>query len=225
MIGITGTIYLTNDKNIASNFVMSNPTNNIVVCISQNALQDQLFIQNTGALIANVLTPPYECFMREVNGDKDGFIESYYAHLSRPECSEYIAAILKALVVGKNIMLYQTPDESETSYADIFRTYMLQLYGICIGDQTVQFMWYRNTMINVAIALYRFDLLTSTELFDEWKVVPMVDMPEDIILKLINELKPSFGKDLDISQYNELFKTMAVGNNNGQFVIPARVMK
>lgn len=222
---INGSIYMTCDRNLAMQFIANNPQQNVIVCISQNVQQDPQFLQSTGALLASVLTPPYEAFMMEVQGDANGFAAVYYEHLNKKECAEYIASILKAITIGKNIMLYMTPDEYQTSYASMFRAYMLQTFGICIGDQSIEFSWFQNQFINVALTLYLFDLYTYKELFDAWKVVPMVNLPEYIILKLVNELAPTAPDGYTIQDWQNLFLTMAIGYNGKQLEIPARVVK
>lgn len=220
---INGSIYFTSDMNMVYDFIRNDPQNNIVIAISQNV--DQMFVQQTGCLVASILTPSYNCFMYEVNNDMDGFCAEYYSQLNRKECMDYIAAMLKALTIGKNIMLYTTPDEAGTNYVNVFRAYMAQTFGVIIGDQYTQFSWMQNMFINIAMLLYTFDLYNSVELFEAWKVVPMVVLPEHIIIKLIKELNPPVPDNFTLDQYNQLFLTMAVGNNGKQLQIPAQIVK
>lgn len=220
---IRGSLYFTNDTNVIYDFIRNDPNNNIIVAISQNI--DQRIVMQTGALVASVLTPNYECFMYEVNGNLDAFCSAYYEYLNRKECMDYIAAILKALTIGKNIMLYATPEESETNYISVFRAYLAQTFGIVCGDQVIQFSWLQNMFINVAMTLYLFDLYSSYELFEAWKVVPMVKLPEGLILKLIKELNPPVLSNFTLEQYHDLFLKMAIGNNGTQLTIPATIVK
>lgn len=216
---------MTTDHNFAINFVRNNPANNIVVCISQNVTNYPQFIQDTGAMIASILTPPYEAFMLEVSGDMNGFCAAYYNHLAKRECTEYIAALLKAITMGKNILLYLTPEEAQTSYSATLRAYMLQTYGICIGDEYMQFTWQINQVLNVALTLYSFDLITYSELFEVWKINPLAILPDPIILKLINEIQPPVPDNYTMTDYLRVFQTMAIGHDGKQLFYPAKVVK
>ena len=126
---INGSIFMTYDQNVAMQFVTSNPQNNIIVCISGACNEYPQFIQNTNAMIASILTPTYDICMAEYNGDMNLYCALYYEHLLKKECMDYIAAMLKAITIGKNIMLYLTPDEASLSYSSVFRAFMLQTFG------------------------------------------------------------------------------------------------
>ena len=220
---ITGSLYFTSDINMIYSFIQSDPNNNIIVAISQNI--DQQFIMQTGALHASILTPNYDCFMYEVNGNMDEFCAAYYNHLNKKECMDYIAAILKALTMGKNIILYATPEEAETNYISVFKAYLAQTFGIICGDNIIQFSWMQNMFINIAMTLYLFDMYNSYDLFEAWKVVPMVVLPDNIIIKLIRELNPPVSDSFTMQDYNNLFLTLAIGNNGQQLIIPATITK
>ena len=220
---ITGTLYFTSDTNVVFDFVRQDPQNNVVVAISQNV--DPQFVNQCGALVASILTPTYECFMHEVNNDMDGFCTMYYEHLNRKECMDYIASILKALTVGKNNILYATPDEAQTNYVNVFKAYLAQTFGIVCGDQYIQFSWMQNYFINIAMTLYMFDLYTSHDLFEAWKMVPTVEFNDGLILKLIRELNPPVPSNYTLQEYNQYFLRMAVGYNNQQLQIPAIIQR
>ena len=222
---INGSIYLTCDKTVAMNFVAADPQNNIIICISQNVLQDQMFLQSTGALVANILTPSYDAFMMSVSGNQEGFAALYYDQLNRKECMEYIAVMLKAVSIGKNIILYLDPEEMQTEYPNMFRAYMAQKFGIFIGDQCTQFTYLINYYVNVAVAMYSFDCCTYQELFAAWRMVPSVELDDFVVMKLVNDIKPTVDHEMNLKEYQELFRMMAVGINGKQFEIPARLVK
>lgn len=156
---IKGTIYVTNDMNMA----LSMAPTHTVICISSEAQQNVDFMTAVDGNIASILLPPPQASMLEMEGRFQEFKQLYFEHLSQKEPFDYICIILRAIFNGNNILLYLTQDESEMQYMSAFMEYMYTTFGVVIGSESGQFnidYRYYNVILDT---LYMNDLMDSGE--------------------------------------------------------------
>lgn len=175
-----GSLYITTDINVVRQMM----TTNKIVIIGE---PDQALVQSTNALVASVLLPPYNCMMARMDGDIQQFTMLYNNHLSSVECSNFLAALFRALYNGNNILLYSTQDEF-TLYFEQLYNFLVCNYGIYIGTPTNQFAFNPEFAWKICTILYMYELFTVEEFFINYP--QGIEIPDDIIMKLIYEINP-----------------------------------
>lgn len=203
-----GQLQITNDIN----YVINNSNNYTIMCFSVETQNNVQFMQAIDPINAIILTPPYEVVM---SPDINSYTSAYYNYLSNDkDAAEMIALMLKAISLGKNILLYLTPDESQLEYSNIFIQYMYSIFGIAIGNE------YRPSSIEPKMIfrafehMYLFNLIESSDILDIWFVLKTLPQPsQNTIYKLANDIKP-FGQFNTLDDYYEYFKRLCCSDNN-----------
>ena len=210
---IRGTLYVTTDLNMLKNLIgMSR-----VIIIGE---PDPGLVNSIQAVVGSILMPPYSAMTHYVNGDMNTFGMEYINHLMKQEATEFIAVMIKALCNGTNLTVYVTPDEYDM-YFRIFAEYMINIYGIVIGNERMPFSFNPTFIPSLCNLLFLSNLMTVEELFMNYPVG--VQFSELAVIKLINEVSPRI-KNTDFNsyaayfmQYNQMTKT------NGRYIAPALV--
>jgi len=175
-----GTLFITTDVNILQQLVY----NNKVIIIGE---PDPAMINALNAVVGSILLPPYLAMMAQMDGNINEFYNQYYLHLYTKEPQEFIATILKALTLGKNIVMYCTEDEFKLC-GQFLLQFLQKDFGIVVGTQNNQFYFDPAYTPTVTTLLYINDLVTADELF---MLYPDTIPINDIILpKLVQELHP-----------------------------------
>lgn len=199
-----GTLYVTNNMDLAYNM----SSTNAIICISGETQNYQKFIHDTNASVATVLLPPYEAIAFELEGNTQEFESQYYNYLDSKEPTEFISIILKALIDGKNILLFLTKSESQLNYINCFMKYMYNRFGIIIGTQTNEFSFDLNYITNALSILYMNNLINGIEFLmlhhdpkylDNYLNIPI------LLNKLICEINP-YVDDTSYIGYLNYFK-------------------
>lgn len=213
---LKGSIYITTDINVLRQMM---PTNKIVIV----GEPDQALVQSTNALVASVLLPPYNCMMAKMDNDINQFTMLYYNHLMSNEVSNFIAAIIRALYNGTNILLYSTQDEFSL-YFEQFYNFMIANYGIYIGTPANQFMVDSALNWKLCSALYLFELFTVEEFFINYP--SGIQIPDDVIMKLIYELNPYVEDNKSFECYKTYFYNYKerIKAANNKFLAPIMSM-
>lgn len=210
-----GSIYVTTDINVVRQMM----TTNKIVIIGE---PDQALVQSTNALVASVLMPPYHCMMARMDGDMQSFVMAYNNHLSSIECSNFIAALLRAIYNGTNILLYSTQDEFSLYFEQLYN-YLVMNYGVFIGTPNQQFSFNPEFTWRVCTSLYMYELFTVEEFFINYPAG--IQIPDDIIAKLVYEINP-YVNDQSLEGYKKYFydfKERIKGAN--RFLAPVMMMK
>lgn len=163
---------------------------NTIICISGETGNEQQFVTSTNAAVMSALLPPYEATMLRFNGDLIGFYNMYQGYLMTDVPSKLIACILSCLYIGRNILIYLTPDEYEVGYMDALKVYFQNRFGIVIGDKDVEFGM--DPKFNAANYEYLFlyDMITADELINAlrtFKTISQVVLQPMTISKIILE--------------------------------------
>lgn len=213
---LKGSIYITTDINVLRQMMSTNK----IVIVGE---PDQALVQSTNALVASVLLPPYNCMMAKMDNDINQFTMLYYNHLMSNEVSNFIAAIIRALYNGTNILLYSTQDEFSL-YFEQFYNFMIANYGIYIGTPANQFMVDSTLNWKLCSALYLFELFTVEEFFINYP--SGIQIPDDVIMKLIYELNPYVEDNKSFECYKTYFYNYKerIKAANNKFLAPIMSM-
>jgi hypothetical protein len=191
---------------------------NYRVVVIGSELDDGVTTQ-LNALKATVLLPPYDAVMAEMDNNIEAFSAIYTQHLFQKAPSYMMAAIIKALMCGSNILLYLTVDEAEMLYSKFLLNHLRVNYGIIVGTTDNPFFYDVNYNWAICSLLYSFDDLMSTEEFF-MLYPPTIQIPQNIILKLIDEVNP-YIEERSLENYNNYFFEYKerIKRNNNRFVI------
>lgn len=203
-----GQLQITNDLN----YVMNNINNCTVMCFSIETQQNLQFMQSIDPINAIILTPPYETVMCS---DINSYIATYFSYLdTNKDAAEMIALILKAVSLGKNILLYLTPDESQLEYSNLFIQYMYSRFGISIGNEYTQSSIEPKMIFSAFELMYLFNLIESSDILDIWFVLKTLPMlKSDTVTKLAQDVKP-FGVFNTLDDYYNYFKNLCNTDND-----------
>lgn len=213
---LKGSIYITTDINVVRQMLSTNK----IVIIGE---PDQILVQSTNALVASVLLPPYNCMMAKMDNDISQFTTLYYNHLMSNEVSNFIAALIRALYNGTNILLYSTQDEFSL-YFEQFYNFMISNYGIYIGTPVNQFMVDPNLIWKLCSSMYMYELFTVEEFFINYP--QGIQIPDEVIMKLIYELNPYVEDNKSFESYKLYFYNYKerIKAANNRFLAPIMSM-
>jgi len=203
-----GTLFITTDINTAQQLAYTNK----VIIVGE---PDQNMVKALNAVVGSILLPPYPAMMAQMDGNIDEFYRQYYIHLYTKEPQEFIATILKALMLGTNIVLYCSNDEFQLC-GQFLLNFLQSDLGITVGTPNNSF--YFNPIYTPAICtlLYMCDLLTAEELFILYPIETPIN--NIIVPKLVEELQP-FVEDQTPEGYIKYFNRLNVRvKQHGKFM-------
>lgn len=180
---IKGNIYITTDINLIMSIAddVNNPTE--IVFIGE---PDQNLVKRIRGIIGSVILPSYNT-VRAILDNNPNFVNMYKKDLSQEYPMTFLATIIKALIMGKNILLYMTKDEHEM-YFSVLQSFILETFGIVIGNEQKQPAYSNKFDANVCNILYSFSLMTMPEYMFSYPI--NMEIPQNIIRKMIYEYNP-----------------------------------
>ena len=183
MVNITGQLMMSCDINSIRNAQLNN-------CVVVALCEDQNFIRSINAKSGSVLLPPYECVCAERDNSIEAFYQLYNEYLNQYEANSFIAAILQALKLGNNLVLYITPEMAENFEFPRALCIYFQSFGIIIGNEQQPSGYQPNPNTDAALCdiLYNHNYMEAEELM----MVYPAELPlsEPCIYKLQQELNP-----------------------------------
>lgn len=180
---ITGQLMMTCNLESARNAQLNN-------CVVVALVEDQNFIRSINAKSGSILLPPYECVCAEMDRSMEVFYQLYNAHLNSYEANSFIAAILQALRLGKNIVFYVTPEMINDFEFPKALVLYFQSFGVVIGteQQPAAFITSPNCIAVLCDILYTHNYMTAEELMMTYPLE--LPLTEPSIYKLQQELNP-----------------------------------
>jgi len=211
-----GSIFVTTDLNVVRN----NFTTSKVVVIGDNQPSNQELVTSVGGVLASVLLPPYQSMEAYLDNRKEDFINLYYAYLFSRETLALLAALVRAIMNGTNILIYINADEYNMYFEALYNFIAIN-FGIFIGTGTNQF-GFSNNPIHIKFicdTLYLNEFLSIPELFALYPAD--ADFLQEVVVKLINELNP-YVADTSFEGYCNYFRNYRnqMLANNGSFLKP-----
>lgn len=215
------------NQELAMNLLYNDPSNTLVIVASSNVNELQPFIQCTGGLVGSILTPSYDAFMCEIEGNMDGFYKIYFDQLNSEDCISFIAVLFKGVATGKNIYLYITPDEMAHQYPTALATYFANFFGISIGmpERNIQFGFYPNyAQYVIAELLYLYDLEEADTVLNIYGKESVQTIPFAILRKLMDQFKPNIGNNKPVEAYEDFFLTLCGAKDGRKKKIPCKLV-
>lgn len=208
---IKGSLYITNDFNVT----LSSMIRSKVIVIGER--NDQL--EGLGAIGGELFLPPYNASMAELNGDNMGFARIYTDYLMQPEPQKFIAAIVKALLNGVNILFYLTKDESEMTYSKILCQTLTNYYGILVGTPECPFNYDMRYDQAILSLLYLHELIIVPELMELYPNEVHFTLP--VVSKLLVEFPPAIQVEEDfINMEKYYYEYKEFTRMQGKFLMP-----
>lgn len=214
-MNILGTIYLVDEPNIEilKRELSTNPppggglATGTMLCIdmdeSDNKLE-QWFPYHTQK--GTLLCPPPLAMYKEIDGDQEGFIQSYYEYLDYDESvQDFIASMLLLLHIGGRIMLY-TPAyiSDDTIWMNTLMLFFFTRFGITIGTSADRsFSYDAKYDGQVANFMYRRGVM---EIFDYINSSTDLSCPPEFQDKVCIDLLPYCGPEDNPLQLFDLIK-------------------
>lgn len=130
---LKGTIYATVNPHMVMSTLKRRDPRMRVITITEE-------IQFPNCIDGIILMPPSNAIRENLNGNSMGFKQIYRNYLYSPGPSEFISAVLKALIKGKNILLYLTVDEYKSGFFNVLFDRFKEI-GIFIGTSKRKFLF------------------------------------------------------------------------------------
>lgn len=151
-----GQLAATYDPNMVQ-YIAAEPNSKIIFLGDPVGNEEQ--IRYYHMITASPLVPDYSVLEADINGNEAEFIARYNAYLSSDQASMYLATIMAALIVGKNILLYFPPDIQGLKYPDALLNFILQAYGIQTRTETIPFGYNENYTPRNASIMYKYNVI------------------------------------------------------------------
>lgn len=196
---IKGVLTFTSDIQIAQ-FAIKNDPNVRVLYVSDTEGVD---IKQLGFISGAALVPDYNTLSEYINGNINAFTEKYTIYLNMPVQSNYIAAILTALVRGINIIFYFPTDTLDLYYPKYLQDFILCNFGITASSRTTQFNYDSRFDDKILNFIYTEGAISCNEF-----LLNCTNADQESILKLIHDyqLCPPTGPNKDMSVYINILK-------------------
>lgn len=198
-----GTIHITSDPQMA--LQSSGSGNTKIIIISGNIQEQDPFIQATNASLVSVLLPPPSASMMEMDGNIQGYLETYYNHLNSGNAFMFVCVILRAVYNGINVILYTTPEEHELSFMNTLAEMFQRQFGITPGNGNTPYYFDYNYFTVILEIMYMNDMMTADELLFSYPIEIQLGQNEYLLMKLFNDVIPYVGTNnptmTDIAYY------------------------
>lgn len=194
---LKGSIYITYDVNLC----LSNLNTCKTIIIADET--DKYNIP--GKIGGNLLSPPYQALVAIIDNDEEKFRYEYMNYLiTDPTVNKFINIILKALIVGTNI-IFLIDKDGPVKFDMVLKEYFMMTFGIILGDSHTQFQYDINQNFVILNKLYIEDDINPNEYL---KLFPL-EIPFDpfILRKLAFDLDYTFIDNYD--NMNTQFKKMS----------------
>lgn len=197
---LQGQLMMTCDLNSARNAQLNN-------CILVALLEDQNFIRSINAKSGSILLPSYKCMCAQMDMNLEAFYQLYNEHLNSYEANSFIAALIQALRLGNNMVLYITEEMMrEFEFPKALSLYF-QSFGIIIGNEQQQAMFNPdiNNIAAICDILYNHNYMSAEELMMNYPAE--IALTEACIYKLQQELNP-YVEVADFQHFAEYFNNL-----------------
>ena len=186
MVNIPGTISVATDL-----FSILNSPGFEVLAMTEMDEELEKYKQLLNPIPATILLPPYDALQCFVDQDNEGFWAKYFAYLSTPDPSEFLAVIFKAMIMGKHLIIYVPYlDFINTPFISALYDYINLNYGIQLGmpplgpgEPPLPYSYtYNVNMINL---LYMYDMFNIKEYFKAYPIG--MPLPMELVPKMLRD--------------------------------------
>ena len=182
-----------------------NNTDNLVITVSIECMN----IGNIyGKEIINgvILTPPYEAV---ISDNIMIYRNIYHSYLNNnKEAHEFLLLLLRSSLIGNNITLFLTNDESSLPYMQLLLEYIYNMYGIDILNSN---NIVGPNIFNLYIEFYMNKFIDVNEFLTLWKQCGFLNIPDYVLLNIWDTLRP-FSVNRDAASIYNYIKTIIHGD-------------
>lgn len=193
----TGTIYMTNDINMA--IMESEKPNSKVIYIDDELVP---ILQNNPKVInASIFIPGYDLICTFMDGDRDNAYKGYENHLNKYFVKPAISILAELLIAGTNFLIY-IPNHiyDLVSYIGVF---LRNHYGIICGCMNIAYMYDANYNDSNLGLLYCNNYIGYGDYLKE-SSLGAYDYSRNIFNKLLQDINPVL-KDYTPEEYSKYF--------------------
>lgn len=162
MINFTGEFVATSDVEMLSEY-LNKGNSSLVYCGDPADIPDE-FVQ-VNAINGVAFVPDYNCLQYYVNGNSAGFITAYRYYLESSASTTLMCTILKALTVGRNVILFFPKETLELGYPSILLSYILGKYGVQPRTKNSNFIFNQTYNDTVLMLMAQCNTITYAEMF------------------------------------------------------------
>lgn len=188
---MNGTLNIVTDQQLILQSAVSNPNIKVLV-ISGNMDDNDPFIQSTSASLVSVLLPPPSSSMMEMDGNIQGYLESYYAYLNSGHAFMFVCVILRAIYNGVNVILYTTPEESQLSFMSVISDFFQNQFGITVGTVDRPYEFNPNYFPIILEIMYMNNIMNADELLFSYPEHVQIQN-QHLLTKLYSDVVPYLG--------------------------------
>ena len=124
----------------------------------------------------------------QLDGNFENFLILYRGQLAQRECDEFITILLYAAIIAdRKILIYVNKDEINM-YPLILFEYISMIYGYFIGYEQNFGRFDQRFITVLACKFFEFDIINGYDFISMYQ--PNVDIPINVVNKLMFELKP-----------------------------------
>ena len=140
--------------------IISKESQDIKIVFVGDSCGYENYIRYYRMILASPLAPDYRLLEIDINGTKEEFVNEYYRYLFSEESKMYIATILMASILGKNILLYFPKETIGLNFPTVLLDHLFKVYGIQTRTETIPFGYDENfTPQNLAL-IYGYNIMT-----------------------------------------------------------------
>ena len=160
---------------------------------------------------ASILMPPTELLLAYADGNELVMQNEYPSYLANNKgADDMIIALLTALT-KKNVVLYIPPDEYNI-FGPALLNYIYFMYGITMCTQHTVFSFNESKLPLLLSKFYMMDLMEPNDYLSSYPA--NCRLPEFVIYKLSQDIKPFGNTNATFIQYYEYFNNLVRNNNN-----------
>lgn len=140
--------------------IISKESQDIKIVFVGDSCGYENYIRYYRMILASPLAPDYRLLEIDINGTKEEFVNEYYRYLFSEESKMYIATLLMASILGKNILLYFPKETIGLNFPIVLLDHLFKVYGIQTRTETIPFGYDENfTPQNLAL-IYGYNIMT-----------------------------------------------------------------
>lgn len=118
------------------------------------------YIRYYRMILASPLAPDYRLLEIDVNGTKEEFANEYFRYLLSEESKMYIATLIMASILGKNILLFFPKETIGLNFHMVLLDHLYMVYGIRTRTETVPFGYDENYSAQNLALIYGYNIIT-----------------------------------------------------------------
>lgn len=151
----SGTIYVTEDKQMCYNHIVNPQWPHMVIDLDETSTDmEQMF---PGSILkGTILLPPPSAVFAQIDGDAEGFGREYFGYLNSDVVVDFTDTMVYMVYAGINTLIYIPPDDDEfRPWMDLLYIHFQRNYGFVLGTPVNPFLIDYNRMSMYAYKLYR----------------------------------------------------------------------